>query len=98
MPVVTVTALKSHRRTQAEYRLAVGPGYDNLDDVFAGPNGEPLVPRSTTRRFKRLAVQAGLPDLTVHGLRHTFATVALGSGIAGKVAQEMLGHASIGRD
>ena len=70
-------------------------GYDSLDYVLAGPNGEPLLPRSITRQFKRLAEQAGLPDQTVHGLRHSFATVALGSGVASKVVQEMLGHASI---
>jgi integrase len=36
-----------------------------------------------------------LPALTVHGLRHTWATLALTSGVPLKVVSDMLGHSSI---
>jgi integrase len=32
----------------------------------------------------------------VHGLRHSFATVALGAGVPAKVTSEILGHANVG--
>jgi integrase len=34
--------------------------------------------------------------LTLHGLRHTWATLALQAGVHPKVVQERLGHATIG--
>jgi integrase len=36
-----------------------------------------------------------LPRVTVHGLRHMFATMALRSGTALKVASDLLAHASV---
>jgi integrase len=43
----------------------------------------------------RLVKRWGLPPLSVHGLRHTWATLALQSGVHPKVVQERLGHSSI---
>lgn len=37
--------------------------------------------------------RAELPRITLHGMRHTFAAVAAGHGVAVKVLQGMLGHA-----
>ena len=36
-----------------------------------------------------------MPTIPLHGLRHTFATVALRGGVPAKVVSEILGHASI---
>jgi len=92
-PVVQV--LKEHKKKQAEYRLMAGGAYDEkgLDLVFANELGEPICPRAFTRVFERLIKKAGL-DVTFHGLRHTFATLALESGVDVKTIQETLGHHS----
>lgn len=37
-----------------------------------------------------------LPRITLHGLRHTWATLALRAGVHPKVVQERLGHSTIG--
>jgi integrase len=47
-----------------------------------------------TRTFARLAKGAGLPPLTLHGLRHSWATSALVAGVPIKVVSDRLGHAS----
>jgi integrase len=39
--------------------------------------------------------RSGLPRLTVHGLRHSHATLALQAGVHPKVVQERLGHSSV---
>jgi integrase len=44
--------------------------------------------------FGRLVGDAGLPPLTVHGLRHTFATVGLDAGVDVLYVAELLGHSS----
>jgi integrase len=53
----------------------------------------PLLPK-LTRMFVRLAREAGLSDLTLHGLRHTYATASLQAGIPPKVVSQRLGHAN----
>ncbi len=58
---------------------------------------EPLDPGNMLRRsFHPLLVQAGLPSIRFHDLRHTAATVMLGRGVHPKIASEMLGHATVG--
>jgi integrase len=89
-----VQVLKEHKKKQAEYRLMAGGIYrKDLDLVFANEIGEPLDPRAFTRVFERVIKKAGL-DVTFHGLRHTFATIALEQGVDVKTIQETLGHHS----
>jgi integrase len=91
----TVAALKAHRARQAEERLSVGAGYrSDLDLVFAHVDGSPLNPSTVSRIFDRLVTEAGLPRITLHGLRHSWATLALLEGIPTKVVAEILGHSS----
>jgi integrase len=94
VPPDTVTALREHRRRQLEERLAAGHDYEDSGLVFCDPRGAQLSPSTVSRRFERLAREAGLPRLSLHGLRHTFATLALKAGIPSKVVAEVLGHAS----
>jgi integrase len=91
---VTVETLRAHRARQAQERLAIGPGYAPLDLVFAHVDGTPLNPATVSRAFDGLVKAAGLPKITLHGLRHTFATLALLDGIPSKIVAEVLGHSS----
>ncbi len=95
VPADTLAGLKAQRARQAEVRLMLGSDYRDQGYVFASPTGDPLKPATVSRTFGRLIAELGLPKLTVHGLRHSFATVALGSGVPAKVASEVLGHSSI---
>jgi integrase len=40
-------------------------------------------------------IRLSLPYITLHGLRHTFATNALQAGVPIKVVSERLGHSSV---
>ena len=90
----TVEVLRTHRTRQADERRAIGPGYLDLDLVFAHVDGRPLNPATVSRAFDGLVKEAGVPKLTLHGLRHTFATLTLLDGIPSKVVAEVLGHSS----
>jgi integrase len=59
--------------------------------VFCKPDGSPYNPTYVSRKFKQIARVAGF-SMRLHDLRHTFATLALASGVAMKVLQEMMGH------
>ena len=58
------------------------------NDIFLPKN-----PDSVTRRLKRFMEANNLPDLSPHDLRHSCATLLLGSGADIKSVQEILGHA-----
>jgi integrase len=48
-----------------------------------------------TVEFAALVKELELPNLSLHGCRHAFATLALVGGIAAKTVSEHLGHASV---
>ncbi len=91
----TVAALRTHRIRMAEERLLVGPDFADSGLVFHDPSGAPLRPESVSRSFARRVAAGGLSPLTLHGLRHTWATLALHNGVHPRVVQERLGHATI---
>src|SRR5690606_41082036 len=53
---------------------------DKLGLVFTSEIGTPLDPSNVRRALYGLMQKAGLPKVTVHGLRHTFASLALEEG------------------
>ena len=83
----TIAALRNVRTQQLEERLLVGAGYVDYDLVFAWPDGRPLHPERFSRSCIRLAKRHGLPPLSVHGLRHTWATLALTRRVASDATQ-----------
>ena len=95
LDAAAVAALRRHRIAQAEERLIAGPAYTNDDRVFADEIGRPLTPGNVSRGFSRQVKAAGLPQLTLHGLRHTFATLGLEAGVDTLYLSEILGHSSV---
>lgn len=67
---------------------------ENNDLVFTNEIGKPTDPRALTRHFERLLKKAGLPNVSFHGLRHTYATMCLQEGVDIKSIQVALGHYS----
>jgi integrase len=91
----TVAVLREHRKRMLEERLLVGPDFNDRGFVFHRPDGVWLHPNAVSDQFLRRAAAHGLPRITLHGLRHTWATLALEQGIHPKVVQERLGHSTI---
>ncbi len=96
LDVSTVAALREHRDRQLDDRVVMGADWGNAHDlVFTRDDGSPLHPQGFSEAFKRHVAAAGLPKLSLHGLRHTHATLALRAGVHPKVVSERLGHASV---
>jgi integrase len=91
----TVAALRTHRREMNEQRLLVGADFTDHDLLFRLPSGDPLHPDAVSATFERQVRRYGLRRLSLHGLRHTWATLALESGVHPRVVQERLGHSTI---
>ncbi len=88
--------LARHRVQQQTERLALGAAWPGLDLVFTSTTGTALEPRNVTREWDRLRDQAGLPDLRLHDLRHSCATILTALGVHPRVVREMLRHSQIG--
>jgi len=66
------------------------------DFLLLSRTGRPMGRIEIWRLIKKYAIRAGMPrNLTVHTLRHCFATHLLGGGADLRSVQEMLGHADI---
>ena len=91
----TVAALRAHRRRQAEERLGWGTAWNDTGLVFVQEDGHGYHPQRFSKMFQVAARKAGLPLIRFHDLRHSYATAGLEAGVALKVMQERLGHASL---
>ncbi len=86
-----VEALKAHRE-----RMMFEGHMDKDAPVFCTGVGTPIHPRNFSRVFERLRDSAGISrGITVHSLRHTFATRLLERGVSLKEIQELLRHEDI---
>jgi integrase len=95
LPPETIAVLRDWRKRQAAERLVAGELYDaEAGLVFADELGAPLPPKRITKAFGRAVERSGLPTVTLHGLRHSFATIALGAGVQTKIVADVLGHSS----
>ena len=97
----TVSMLRKLRAEQAEMKLRLGAGYHDEGYVFCQPDGRPYHPERFSREFDRNQryfnrdhPDQQIPTITLHGLRHTWATLALSAGIDIKIVSERLNHSS----
>ncbi|MFG6445306.1 tyrosine-type recombinase/integrase [Microbacterium sp. P07] len=93
-PAMT-TLLRQHRASQAAERLRAVNRWRGSGLVFTTAEGAPVEPQNVLRTVREAARKADLIGVTVHSLRHTYATAALLNGVALKVVSANLGHASI---
>ena len=101
----TVALLKAHKKHQAEMKLANRQLYRDHGLVFTkewrerGTNGFLGLPLQTNsigeREFHTVIRAAQVRKITMHGLRHTSATLLLQAGVPAHVVQRRLGHKRI---
>lgn len=95
VPRTLVPILTNHRRRQVEERLAAGSAWRDTGLVFTTPQGGALEPRNVNRMFHRLCEKADVPQLRVHDLRHSCATLLFTMGVQPATVQKILRHSSI---
>lgn len=62
--------------------------------MFTRDNGLPLHPDTISGWFHKFVMKNNLPDVTIHSLRHTNASLLIANGINLTTVSKRLGHAN----
>jgi integrase len=91
LPLDVLEALRIHKAAQQERHEVLGviPARDWL---FTTRNGTAVHPDNVNRSLERLCKLAGVRQVRVHDLRHTYASLARRAGVPLEVVSEKLGH------
>jgi site-specific recombinase XerD len=76
-------------------RARAGSPWIDTGFVFTTEFGMPCDPRNALRALKVAATKAGLPDVGLHTMRHSSASLMILAEVPLKVVSEIFGHASI---
>lgn len=95
MPPDLVDALRRHRDAQRAEREHAGSAWQDLDLVFAQPDGSPVDPRQDWAEWKELLREAGIREVRVHDVRHIAGTLLVAQGVHIRAVQEILGHSDV---
>lgn len=86
IPQTLMEALIEHIRVQRR----------NKDDYLFGAGYSPISRTSMRRMVDKHLEMAGIPHITLHGLRHSFATYLFETGMDIRQIQTQLGHSEMG--
>ena len=92
--------LQDYKHNQAVYRLAQGDDWQGDNFVFIQSDGKQMHIDTPTKVFKRLLRSFNkshleqLPDISLHGLRHTSATLLIAQHVDIKTVSSRLGHSN----
>lgn len=106
LPVTTIELLKNYRKYWLSEKIKVGDlwqkdekekqsdAWKDPEWVFATWDGYIMHPDSFTDIFKKFIRKHNLPDIRLHDLRHTAATLLINAGLNVRAVAQRLGHAN----
>lgn len=86
--------LLNHKEKQQMLVNAIGPSFEHPEMVFTSDKGNYKDRSSLNTSFRRYLKDTEFDFLTLHGLRHSNATLLLNQGVDLKVISEHLGHST----
>lgn len=94
LPLVAVPWVEQRITQVWAMRLKAGPAWQDHDLLFCTPDGRPIWPTTIDGWWRDLRDGAKLPaHLTLHSMRHSFATMLDESTVTEAMKQRIMGHA-----
>ncbi|MCL2774170.1 MAG: tyrosine-type recombinase/integrase [Oscillospiraceae bacterium] len=87
-----IQSIKEHKILQKQRKIECGDKWNDTEYIFTAWNGSPLHPDTISGWFRKLVKKYDLPNVSIHSLRHTAATILLMKGLPARVVAELLGH------
>lgn len=91
---VAFQMLKEFKLWQNEQRIKLGDQWHQSDWLFTTWNGKSLHPDTLTGWFHDFVGKNELPQISIHSLRHTNATLQIAGGVPLTTVANRLGHAN----
>jgi integrase len=95
IPDAIVEVLQKEKALQDEMKEKLGNGYNSENFVFINDKGRPIDPDYLTRKFREIVRTLNVKKITLHGLRHTAATLLMKLGVHVKIVSDILGHSRV---
>ncbi len=95
LDAATMAVMRAQAVRQLDEQKRWGEAWVDAGYCFTREDGRPLQPDIVTKNFRTAERAIPLPQIRLHDLRHTWATLALQAGVHPKVVQERLGHSTI---
>ena len=93
LPVAAFNLLMELRVKQAEERIRLGDQWQETDRLFTMWNGTPMHPDTISSWFRDFIKRhPELPQIHLHSLRHTNATLLIAAGTNVRTVSRRLGH------
>lgn len=93
-PASALASLKAYRTWQRKLFLSIGQPWEEEGQVFVTQNGSPMHPDTLTSWFGSFIKTTDLPQIHIHSLRHTNATLQIANGVAVTTVAGTLGHST----
>lgn len=95
VPKALVDVLREQRDRVECDRKAAGPMWEEWGLVFPRPNGLPTWHSEAGRELHKLCRAVGVPEITMHELRHSTPSILLAMGVDQRVIMQILRHSTI---
>lgn len=91
---VAFQALREYKLWQSEQRMKLGDQWHQSNRLFTAWNGKPMHPDTLTGWFHNFVTRNNLPQISIHSLRHTNATLLIAQHMPITTVANRLGHAN----
>lgn len=95
IPAVVAAEIEKRRILVEANKQKYGESYYAHDYISCQENGLPHSTSAMNMALTKLCARNGLPHITVHGLRHMFATILIEQGVALVKISALMGHSSV---
>ena len=91
-----IKSLKEYKKYQESQKLLLGSKWDGENDkIFISWNGGNIHPDTISDWFKKFLLRHDLPNISIHSLRHTNASLMIANHVPINIVSKRLGHSNV---